>query len=213
MSRSFRSRAASASCISSYSLTGARDDIWVRRLGRRFRWRWSGPSWGMGSGVPQGCAKRRLGHIRAGHRAESIRCAGRSGMSESYASTTAASMRRSTFFTRLRRDSQAREERVPIGLSGELAGLVAVVRPDPDLLGPGVVVVGREDGRWRADVVHQPHGEQGRDRRPRGEVEAVDVGERPEYGLLAVAVDREVARQLLVGMLVGDLEGPSPAAQ
>ena len=32
---------------------GAREDIWVRRRGRRFRWRWSGPSWGMGLGVPQ----------------------------------------------------------------------------------------------------------------------------------------------------------------
>jgi len=42
-------------------VTGAREDIWVRRRGRRFRWRWSGPSWGMGSRVPQGGAGWALG--------------------------------------------------------------------------------------------------------------------------------------------------------
>src|SRR5207244_4705842 len=36
-----------------------------------------------------------------------------------------------------------------------LAAVVLVVRPDPDLLRPRPVVEGREDGRRRADLIHQ----------------------------------------------------------
>jgi hypothetical protein len=38
-----------------------------------------------------------------------------------------------------------------------LAAFMLVIRPDLDLLGAGVMVVGRKDGRRRADVVHQAH--------------------------------------------------------
>ena len=44
------------------------------------------------------------------------------------------------------------EEGVARGLLLELAGLVTVVWPDPDLLRPGVVVVGREHRRRRTDA-------------------------------------------------------------
>src|SRR5207245_7849425 len=71
-----------SSCCSSYSVTGARDEIWPRRRGRRLRDCWLGPSWGMGWEFPQGDG---ISRVRAGFRAESLRCAGRSGMGRFYA--------------------------------------------------------------------------------------------------------------------------------
>src|SRR5690349_5263269 len=97
----------------------------------------------------------------------------------------------------------AEELHLVLHLEGR-AALVAVVGPDADVLFGGVVVVGGEDGGWGADGVHEGRGEEGRGLRAGGEVDTVEVGEGCEDILHLVAVDGEIAADLLVGVGVGD---------
>ena len=93
-----------------------------------------------------------------------------------------------------------------------------VVGVDVDVLrdpagGLAVVVERGEDGRRRADLVHQPDREERRRGRPPSQVDAVEVAERAVRGLLVIPPRSEVLGDLHVRRLVRELGRPPEVAE
>src|SRR5689334_19548640 len=76
------------------------------------------------------------------------------------------------------------------------SALVAVVGPDLHLLGSAVRVEGCVDRRWRADLIHERHGEPGRGGRAGSVQYPVEVGQGLSHLVDSGAVNGQVSGDL-----------------
>ena len=113
---------------------------------------------------------------------------------------------------RVRRGTRGRRPASGTGTPGRPRGRCAC-RPRCAVSAAVVAVERGVDGRRRADGVHEGDGVQGCGIRPLRHVHAVEVRQRLEHPLVGAAVHRQVAHDLLVGVVAGEADGALEVAE